>query len=83
MDRLLVSRTCDFDIKEYLPKHLGADYQNMITPMMDLYTYSLGRNYLMDDMIHPSPTGHLQWTRQHLLTILESKYKNEFARTNT
>ena len=75
LDRSLVSRTCDFDIKDYLPNHLSSEYQKMITPMMDLYTYSLGRNYLMDDMIHPTPDGHLKWTRQHLLSILESKHK--------
>jgi len=76
MNRSLVSRTKDFAILPLLPTHLAKNLKNMITHNTnDLYTWSLGRNYLTDDLIHPTPDGHLNWTKKILLPIIKSHLK--------
>ena len=69
-DRTLPARTADFEIIPYLPDHLSERYNGMIYKITDLYRWSLGRNYLTDDLIHPNPDGHLSWTKSILLPTL-------------
>jgi len=76
LDRSLPSRTKDFEILPLLPSNLAKNLKNMLTPNTnDLYTWSLGRNYLSDDLIHPTPDGHLNWAKKILLPISKSYLK--------
>lgn len=74
-DKSLSTRTCDFEIGYYLPNLLANDYKNMINKVTDLYVHTLGHNYLFEDLIHPSPDGHLDWTKQCLIPLLCSILK--------
>jgi hypothetical protein len=69
-DRALPARDVDFDIRKYLPKSVANRLQNMITKVEDIYTYALKRNLLWEDDFHPSPDGHLAWTKQILIPEL-------------
>lgn len=72
IDRSLPSRTVDFDIKEYLPSDVGVNLTNMITNVMTPYNWAIKHNLLTEDDFHPSPDGHLDWTRTVLLPKLQA-----------
>ena len=69
-DKSLPTRTCDFEIGDYLPKLLANDYKNMMNKVTDLYVHALRHPYLFEDLIHPSQDGHLDWTKQCLIPLL-------------
>ena len=67
----LPSRAHDFDIKTYLPKHLANQMDKMFTKIVTPYEFAVKNDMLADDDFHPSPDGHLNWTRQVLLPKLQ------------
>ena len=44
----------------------------MFTKMTDLHTWALKNDQLTSDDFHPSPDGHLEWTRKVLLPKLQT-----------
>jgi len=72
LDGNLPSRTCHFDITKYLPTPIKNQYNLMFTKITDLYTWALKNDQLMSDDFHPSPDGHLDWTRKVLLPKLQT-----------
>ena len=74
LDYSLPSRTVDFDIQPYLPLNLQSRWDDMInTDIANIYQWCLRRDLLCDDDFHPSPDGHLAWTRTVLLPYLSSQ----------
>lgn len=71
MDRSLTKRSHDFDIKQHLEPHIQHSLESMITPMQTVYEFSLRNNFMAADDYHPSPDGHLAWTRQILIPGLQ------------
>ena len=70
----LPSRTKHFDIKKYLPKKPCDNLDHMIEPIIDPYTWALKNDLLWTDDFHPSPDGHLSWTKYVLLPHLKSRF---------
>lgn len=74
MDRDSLKQT-DFEIGSWLPENLNNKLQHYIPkqPQMDvLYSWAVARNLLDADQYHPNPNGHLAWTRQVLIPMLQS-----------
>jgi hypothetical protein len=71
-DYVLPNRTEDFDIKEYLPKDIISKLNSMITNITSPYVWALKNDLLSKDNFHPSPDGHLDWTRKILLPKLQT-----------
>ena len=74
LDSNLPSRTGHFDIKKYLPKKQCKNLDNMIENIIDPYAWSLKNDLLWTDDFHPSPDGHLSWTKYVLLPHLKSRF---------
>ena len=72
IDRLLPSLTVDFDIKKHLPSDIGTNLNNMITKVIPPHNWAIKHGLLMEDGFHPSPDGHLDWTRKVLLPKLQT-----------
>jgi hypothetical protein len=72
MNFSLPARAITFDIKKYLSttikKNLDKMFPNIITP----YEFALRNDFLGEDGFHPSPDGHLEWTKQVLLPKLQA-----------
>jgi hypothetical protein len=66
------SRTKHFDIRPYLPKFAQKNLDQMITDITDPYSYALKNDLLWTDDFHPSPDGHLLWTKDVLLPELKT-----------
>jgi hypothetical protein len=74
IDRSLPSRTKDFEIQEYLPETAKTKLDSMITQMPTPYEWAIKNNLLISDDFHPSPDGHLDWTKQVLLPYLQTQF---------
>jgi hypothetical protein len=74
IDRTLPSRTWDFSIESHLPKRLAEKYKNSKTNIDSPYAYALKNNLLHKDDFHPSPDGHLAWTKQVLIPHLKTLF---------
>lgn len=73
LDREVPSRTVDFDIGKHLPDQLKTRLDCMVnTKVENIYKWCIQRDLLDSDDFHPSPDGHLAWTRQVLLPFLSS-----------
>jgi hypothetical protein len=72
LDSNLPSRTSHFDITKYLPTPVKDQYNLMFTKTIDLHTWALKNDQLISDDFHPSPDGHLDWTRKVLLPKLQT-----------
>jgi hypothetical protein len=72
LDGNLPSRTKHFDITKHLPIAIKNQYNSMLTKITDPYTWALENDLLTDDDFHPSPDGHLDWTRKVLLPKLQT-----------
>ena len=70
----LSSRTGHFDIKKYLPKKQCKNLDHMMENIIDPYTWALKHHFLWTDDFHPSPDGHLNWTKYVLLPHLQSRF---------
>lgn len=66
----LPSRANDLDIRPYLPKNLVNQYNKMFAEIVTPYEFALKNGLLWDDDFHPSPDGHLIWTKTILLPKL-------------
>lgn len=66
----LPHRGSDFDIRPYLTVPAATHYDSMIAPVLDPYGYCVAHDLLDWDDFHPSPDGHLSWTREILLPYL-------------
>ena len=69
----LPSRTGHFDIKPYLPVNISKKLHGMMENIIDPYAYALKNNLLTDDDFHPSPDGHLSWTKNILLPHMNQR----------
>ena len=74
IDRTLPNRTWDFSIEQYLPKQLATNYKNSKTDIDSPYAYCLKNDLLHDDDFHPTPDGHLTWTKQVLIPHLKTLF---------
>ena len=72
LDPSLPNRSLDFDIKKYLPELLQKKLDSMILDITDPHTYAVKNDLLGNDNFHPSPDGHLNWTKQILLPKLQT-----------
>lgn len=70
LDRSLPNRSDDFDIRLFLPKTLRGRYDSMFVDIANIYAWCLKHQYLSSDDFHPTPDGHLDWTRQVLIPAL-------------
>jgi hypothetical protein len=72
LDRSIPNRGNDFLITDYLLPEMAKKYQHMFANNVEnIYKFSIQRDLLNDDDFHPSPNGHLSWTRQVLLPALK------------
>ena len=46
----------------------------MMENIIDPYTWALKHHFLWTDDFHPSPDGHLNWTKYVLLPHLQSRF---------
>lgn len=61
----------NFDIAKFLTPDTKTIYNSMIHKWStDMYTYCVKNDLLFEDDYHPSPTGHLEYTKQILLPEL-------------
>ena len=74
LDGNLPSRTRHFDITNYLPKEIADRYRSLITNIPTPYTWALKHDLLEQDLAHPTPDGHLDWTKQVLLPYLQTQF---------
>jgi len=72
LDLSLPNRTLDFDITEYLPQSLINKYRSFFSNVPNIYSWCLEKDLLWHDDFHPSPDGHLHWTRNALIPSLKS-----------
>jgi hypothetical protein len=70
----LPSRSEHFDIGPLLPLLLKNKLKSMIADIIDPYTWAVKTDQLWEDDYHPSPNGHLDWTRNILLPYLKTKF---------
>jgi hypothetical protein len=71
-DSALPSRTKNFDIRQHLPALAQKRLNSLIQPIKDPYEWALKNDLLWNDDFHPSPDGHLDWTRKVLLPKLQT-----------
>lgn len=65
----------DFEIGPFLPDALNKNLETYIPKqpkLQVLYSWAVAHNLLDADQYHPSPDGHLNWTRQVLIPMLQS-----------
>ena len=75
LDYTLPNRSNEKNILNSLPKQIQNRYkQIMDTNVENIYKFCLKNNLLTDDDFHPSPDGHLEWTKMHLVPYLAAKY---------
>jgi hypothetical protein len=72
LDRSIPSRTTDFEIIKFLPPTIKKNLSNMMTKIIDPYTWAVKYDFLTEDDFHPSPNGHLDWTQKVLLPKLQT-----------
>lgn len=70
LDRNLPNLTRDFDIRDYLPNECLSRLDEIIIECEDIYSFALKNDLLWDDF-HPTPDGHLEWTKQYLVPLLQ------------
>lgn len=76
LDRSIPNLGYDFQICDYLDDNLKSKYRNMVEYSVEnLYRYAIKNDLLTTDDFHPSPDGHLAWTKEHLLPFLKSNYR--------
>ena len=71
-DFLLPVRNSILNIKEYLPHRIKENLNKMFTKIITPYEWALKNDLLWHDDFHPSPDGHLDWTRKVLLPKLQT-----------
>lgn len=77
LDNNLPNRTCHFNIEPYLPTALEKKFHSMINrDIKNFYRWSIEQDLLSEDMLHPTVTAHLRWTREILLPFLKNTMSN-------
>jgi hypothetical protein len=74
LDSNLLPGEGHFDIKKYLPKKQCKNLEHMIDNTIDPSTWAIKNDLLSTDDYHPSPDGHLSWTKYVLLPHLQSRF---------
>lgn len=63
----------DFEIDEFLPKSLKKKFNNLFNNTETIHKYAVTRDLLnTNDLFHPTPQGHLSWTKEILLPSLKT-----------
>lgn len=71
-DYSLPGRDNNFDPKPWLHEQAASEYQSMMTEFdQNFYKFCLKNNLMEDDDFHPSPDGHLAYTKTVLLPNLK------------
>lgn len=65
----------DFEIDPLLPKLLQKKYRSYMSDTQFLYDWAVKHDFLSGDNYHPTPNGHLVWTRQVLIPMLQSTHE--------
>lgn len=77
-DYSLPGRDANFDPRPLLPDSIHRIYDDMMTTMPEnFYRFCLYHDLMMPDDFHPSPDGHLAYTRQILLPKLVDMFGNK------
>lgn len=71
LDRKIPNRTKDFEIRDYLPDDCVIRLDAIVAKCKDVYSFALKNDLLWEDDFHPTPDGHLEWTRQYLVPLLQ------------
>ena len=66
--------TDHFYIFKFLPDTIKTTYNEIMDPVQDMYSFCLKKMLLSDDNFHPSPDGHLAWTKDVLLPYFKIKF---------
>jgi hypothetical protein len=74
LNPVMPNRTDNFDIVKFLPDTIKTTYNEIMDPVQDMYSFCLKKMLLSDDNFHPSPDGHLAWTRDVLLPYSKIKF---------
>lgn len=75
-DYNLPGRDNNFDPREHLPVEIVKKYNDLIEVMPEnFYKFCLYNGLMEDDDFHPSPDGHLKWTRESLMPYLITRFK--------
>jgi hypothetical protein len=77
LDPKFPNRTNNFDIIEFLPDAIKETYNSIMDPVQDMYSFCLKRMLLDNDDFHPSPDGHLAWTKDVLLPYCKLKFNKQ------
>jgi len=70
---VFLQRVNEFKIEKFLPKHINNNLNRMYSSMTSVAEWAVKHDLLSDDEIHPSPDGHLEWTKKVLLPYLIKK----------
>lgn len=62
----------DFSIKPFLPEVAQKNLEKMITNLPAISEWTFENDLIGGDSVHPTPDGHLEWTRQILLPYLQT-----------
>lgn len=82
LDHKLPNRGGEFDPMDFIPHHLQKNYNQMFTQDIEnIYKFSLENDLLSEDDYHPSPDGHMQWTKQHLMPYLNDLVDKSISNT--
>lgn len=76
-DKTIPSRSHDIDIKKYLPKMAQSELDSILTKHLNLYNFAVKKNLLSDDDYHPHTEGHLCWTKEILIPLLQQTLREQ------
>lgn len=77
LDYTLPNRSGEKDIVDFLPQDIQTKLDKIIDNNIEnIYRFSLKNNLLDSDDFHPSPDGHMQWTKKHLVPYLLDNFCN-------
>lgn len=74
MDTKFPSRSGNFEIQKYLPEPMQKRLKEMMLDVTDPYSFALKNDLLWTDDFHPSPDGHLNWTKNILIPKLTTLF---------
>lgn len=75
-DYRLPGRDNNFDPRQYLPKPIADRYDSILDKLpKNFHQFCLYHDLMEKDDFHPSPDGHLRWTRESLVPYLINRYQ--------
>lgn len=77
LDPAVPNITANFDIVDFLPPTIKTKYNSVMDPIQDMYSFCLKKMLLGEDNFHPSPDGHLAWTRERLLPYCQNRFSKQ------